>query len=216
MLPSNCSDKTLRAMSASRFPAFLLAAVLAVLVWSGIAPHDRFTWLLEVAPTIIGLAILIPTHRSFPLTPLVYTLIALHMAILCVGGKYTCALVPAGDWFRDAFHLSRNHYDRLGHLAQGFVPAMVARELFLRWKVVPSPRWRAFLIARDENDVFPFARPAAGFDVEPRRLGDANDGAGEKTRDDDKLQITKHIRRPVALLSAARATLRRARMSPQP
>ena len=133
-------------MSASRSPALLLAAVLAVLAWSGIAPHDRFTWWLEVAPALIGRAILIPTHRRFPLTPLVSTLIALHMAILCVGGKYTYALVPLGDWFREAFHLARNHYDRLGHFAQGFVPAMIARELFVRWKVIPSARWRAFLI----------------------------------------------------------------------
>ncbi len=133
-------------MSASRFPCFLLAAVIAVLVWSGIAPHDRFTWWLEVAPALIGLAVLIPTHRRFPLTPLVSTLIALHMAILCVGGKYTYAFVPLGDWVRNAFHLSRNHYDRLGHFAQGFVPAMIARELFIRWKVIASPRWRAFLI----------------------------------------------------------------------
>ena len=145
-LPGERRPRNVRAMSTSRFPAVLLAAVLAVLVWSGIAPHDRLTWWLEVAPTIIGLAILIPTHRRFPLTPLVYTLIALHMVILCVGGKYTYALVPVGDWVRDAFHFSRNHYDRLGHLAQGFVPAMVARELFIRWKVIPSARWRAFLI----------------------------------------------------------------------
>ncbi len=133
-------------MSASRFPCFLLAAVSAVLVWSGIAPHDRFTWWLEVAPALVGLAILIPTHRRFPLTPLVSTLIALHMIILCIGGKYTYARVPLGDWVRDAFHLSRNHYDRLGHFAQGFVPAMIARELFIRWTVIASPRWRAFLI----------------------------------------------------------------------
>ena len=135
-----------RAMSASRFPALLLAAVLAVLAWSGIAPFDRFTWWLEVAPALIGLAILIPTHQRFPLTPLVSALIALHIAILCVGGKYTYALVPLGEWVREAFHLSRNHYDRLGHFAQGFVPAMIARELFIRWNVIASPRWRAFLI----------------------------------------------------------------------
>lgn len=145
-LPSPHAPRTVRAMSISRSPALPLAAVLAVLVWSGLAPFDRFTWWLEVAPTLIGLAILIPTQRRFPLTPLVYTLIALHMAILCVGGKYTYALVPIGDWFRDTFHLARNHYDRLGHFAQGFVPAMVARELFTRWKVIPSARWRAFLI----------------------------------------------------------------------
>jgi putative membrane protein len=120
--------------------------VLAVFLWSGIAPYDRFTWVLEVAPAVIGLAILLPTHRRFPLTPLIYTLLALHMMILCVGGKYTYALVPAGNWLRDAFHLSRNHYDRLGHFAQGFVPAMVAREIFLRGNVIPSARWRFFLI----------------------------------------------------------------------
>ena len=145
-LPGARLRRTVRAMSASRFSVLLLAAVLAVLVWSGIAPHDRFTWWLEVAPTIIGLAVLIPTHRRFPLTPLVSALIALHMAILCVGGKYTYALVPLGDWAREAFHLSRNHYDRLGHFAQGLVPAMIARELFIRWKTIPSWRWRAFLI----------------------------------------------------------------------
>ena len=145
-LPSPRAPRTVRAMSASRSPALLLAAVLAVLVWSGLAPHDRFTWWLEVAPALIGLAILIPTHRRFPLTPLVYALIALHIAILCVGGKYTYALVPLGNWVREAFHLARNHYDRLGHFAQGFVPAMIARELFIRWKVIPSARWRAFLI----------------------------------------------------------------------
>ena len=133
-------------MPASRSPALLLAAVLVVLVWSGLAPFDRFTWWLEIAPALIGLAVLIPTHRRFALTPLVSTLIALHMAILCVGGKYTYALVPLGEWARDAFHLARNHYDRLGHFAQGFVPAMIARELFIRWKVIPSARWRAFLI----------------------------------------------------------------------
>jgi len=129
-----------------RFPAVLLAAVLAVLVWSCIAPFDRLTWLLEVAPAIAGLAILLWTRRRLPLTPLVYTLIALHMVILCVGGKYTYALVPIGNWFRDTFELSRNHYDRLGHFAQGFVPAMIAREIFLRLKVVPSTRWRTFFI----------------------------------------------------------------------
>ena len=127
-------------------PRILLTAVFAVLLWSGYAPYDRFTWWLEVAPALIGLAILIPTHRRFPLTPLAYFLIALHMAILCVGGKYTYALVPLGDWVRDAFHLGRNHYDRLGHFAQGFVPAIIARELLLRKKVVAARGWLPFLI----------------------------------------------------------------------
>ena len=133
-------------MISSRQPAFLLAAVVAVIAWSGFAPFDRFTWWLEVAPAFIGLAILIPTRRRFPLTPLVYTLIAIHMAILCVGGKYTYALVPIGNWARDAFHLSRNHYDRLGHFAQGFVPALIAREIFIRRNVIPSKGWRTFVV----------------------------------------------------------------------
>ncbi len=133
-------------MTRSRFQFTLLAAVLAVLIWSGTAPFDRFTWLLEVSPVLAGLAILIPTHRRFPLTRLLYILIALHMVLLCVGGKYTYALVPLGDWVRDAFHLGRNHYDRLGHVAQGFVPAMIARELLLRKKVVAARGWLPFLI----------------------------------------------------------------------
>ena len=127
-------------------PVFLLVPVLLALVWSGIAPYDRLTWALEIAPVVIGLGVLWATRRRSPLTPLVYALIALHMVILCVGGKYTYARVPLGEWMREAWHLSRNHYDRLGHFAQGFVPAMIAREIFLRKKVIPSDRWRAFLV----------------------------------------------------------------------
>ena len=130
----------------SRYRCFLFAAVLVVLGWSGWAPYDRFTWWLEVTPALVGLVVLVATRRRFRFTPLVYTLIALHMMILCVGGKYTYALVPLGEWMRTVFHFTRNHYDRIGHLAQGFVPALIGRELFIRWNVVPSPRWRAFLI----------------------------------------------------------------------
>ncbi len=119
-------------MSSSRLPAALLVAVLAVLVWSGIAPRERSTWLMEVAPLLLALPLLAATQRRFPLTPLLYVLIAVHAAILCVGGHYTYAEVPAGFWFRDLFGLSRNHYDRLGHLFQGFVPVLIARELLLR------------------------------------------------------------------------------------
>jgi putative membrane protein len=119
-------------MRSPRLPLFLLAAVLAVLVWSGIAPHDRGTWLMEVAPVLVVLPLLVATHRRFPLTPLLQVLIALHASVLCVGGHYTYAEVPAGFWFRDLLGLARNHYDRLGHLFQGFVPALVARELLLR------------------------------------------------------------------------------------
>lgn len=128
------------------YPPALLAAVLAVLGWSAVAPYDRFTWFLEVAPALLGLVVLLATRRRFPLTPLVYTLVALHMILLCVGGKYTYARVPLGDWVRDLLSLSRNHYDRLGHFAQGFVPAMVAREILLRKRVVAGAAWLAFLI----------------------------------------------------------------------
>ena len=131
---------------AVRWPAVLLALVLAVLVWSGISPFDFLTWFLEVSPAIVGIVVLAAKWRTFPLTPLVTTLIALHMMILAVGGHYTYALVPAGDWVRDAFGLSRNHYDRLGHLAQGFVPAMIARELFLRLNVLARRGWMNFLL----------------------------------------------------------------------
>ncbi len=128
------------------FHLLLLAAVLAVLVWSGIAPHDRLTWWLEVAPTLLGLIALASTWRRFRFTDLALTLVALHMILLCVGGKYTYALVPLGEWVRDALHLHRNHYDRLGHFAQGFVPAIVAREIFIRNKVVASAGWRSFFV----------------------------------------------------------------------
>ena len=124
----------------------LLAVVLGVLTWSGLAPHDRFTWWLEVAPALIGLAALAISWRRFRLTDLALTLIALHMMILCVGGKYTYALVPLGDWVRDAFHLARNHYDRLGHFAQGFVPAIIAREIILRRRVLAKRGWLPFLV----------------------------------------------------------------------
>lgn len=124
----------------------LLVAVFVVLVWSAIGAFDFITWLLEVSPALIGLAIIFPTHRRFPLTPLLSTLIALHMVLLAVGGHYTYARVPLGDWFRDWLHLSRNHYDRLGHFAQGFVPAMIARELFIRLGIVGKRGWRNFLI----------------------------------------------------------------------
>ena len=97
----------------AREPAGLLALTQGALVVSGIAPHDRFTWVLEVAPILIGVPILVGTYRRFPLTPLVYRLLALHALILMLGGHYTYAEVPLGFWVRDAFGLARNHYDRL-------------------------------------------------------------------------------------------------------
>lgn len=120
---------------------FIWLAVAAVFVWSAIRPHDYFTWVLEVFPAIIGAVILTASHRRFRLTTLVYTLIALHMVILMIGGHYTYAEVPVGNWIRDQFELSRNHYDRLGHFAQGFVPAMIAREILLRLNVLRRGRW---------------------------------------------------------------------------
>jgi len=129
-----------------RYLLSLFTIVVGVIVWSAIHPFDFVTWLLEVFPALAGIGILAATWRRFPLTPLLYTLIALHMIILAVGGHYTYALVPVGDWLRDQFDWSRNHYDRLGHFAQGFVPAMITRELLLRLKVIARPRWLSFLV----------------------------------------------------------------------
>ena len=127
--------------------ALLWAGVfLAVLSWSAIGPKDRVTWLLEVAPALIGAAVLVASRRRFPLTPLVYALILVHCVILMVGGHYTYAEVPLFDRLAEWVGGSRNNYDKLGHLAQGFVPAMIARELLVRLEVVRGARWRAFLV----------------------------------------------------------------------
>lgn len=123
----------------------LLLAVIAVLVWSGIAPHDRFTWFLEVAPVLIGLPIVILTAKRFPLTPLACTLLAIHACILMVGGKYTYAEVPLGYWVNTITGWTRNNYDRLGHLAQGFVPAIVGREILLRTSPLKRGKWLTFI-----------------------------------------------------------------------
>jgi putative membrane protein len=123
-----------------------IALFAVVLVWSGIAPKDFMTWCLEVAPAVIGAVVLWMTRERFPLTTLVYTLILVHCIILMVGGHYTYAEVPIGDWFRDVFDGTRNNYDKLGHFAQGFVPALIARELVIRLAVFNSARWRDFFI----------------------------------------------------------------------
>jgi putative membrane protein len=124
----------------------LLATVLVVLVWSGIAPHDRFTWFLEVAPVLIGVPILILLWPSLRFTRLVYTLLCIHAIILMVGGKYTYAMVPFGFWLQDVFDFSRNHYDRIGHFAQGFIPAILAREVFIRRSPLGGSRWLPFVV----------------------------------------------------------------------
>lgn len=110
----------------------LLLSFLLVFVWSVIQPRDLFTWFLEVFPAIIGLGVLLATYKRFPLSDLVYGLIWIHAVILVIGGHYTYAEMPLFNWIRDAFHLSRNYYDRVGHFAQGFIPAMIAREVLLR------------------------------------------------------------------------------------
>ncbi len=124
----------------------LLFVVCLVLIWSGIQPVDRMTWVLEVFPVLIGAPVLLLTSRRFPLTPLVYWLLAFHAVILMVGGHYTYARVPLGFWLQDAFDLSRNHYDRIGHIAQGFIPAILAREILVRFSPLRPGGWLAFLV----------------------------------------------------------------------
>lgn len=132
-------------MRSSRYELALLIPAGAVLIWSGIAPRDRFTWFLEVAPALIGGPILVALRHRFRLTRLVYTLLWIHAIILMVGGKYTYAEVPFGFWLQDGFGFSRNHYDRIGHFAQGFVPAMLAREVLIRRSPLGGSRWLPFL-----------------------------------------------------------------------
>ena len=129
-----------------KFLATLIIIFLAVLTWSAINPHDYFTWFLEVIPAILGLIILAATYKRFQFTKMVYVLILIHCLILMVGGKYTYSEVPLFDWVRDVFDQTRNNYDKVGHFMQGFVPAMITRELLVRGKVVNSNRWRNFFI----------------------------------------------------------------------
>jgi putative membrane protein len=130
----------------SAYELNLLAIVAVVFVWSGISPHDRFTWVLEVFPVILSVPVLIYAYARFRFTPLAYTLIAIHAIILMVGGKYTYAEVPFGFWMRDLLGFARNHYDRIGHFAQGFVPAIVAREILIRRSPLSRSRWLPFVV----------------------------------------------------------------------
>ncbi len=123
-----------------------IAIFAAVFAWSAIAPKDYLTWFLEVSPALIGAAILWFTRECFQLTTLTYVLILVHCIILMVGGHYTYAEVPLFDWIRDTFEQGRNNYDKVGHLAQGFVPAIVAREIVIRNDVFNSVTWRNFFI----------------------------------------------------------------------
>jgi len=135
-----------KSVRASAYELTLLTIVAVVFVWSGINPHDRFTWVLEVFPVIIGLPALIYVYPRFRFTPMVYTLIALHAVILMVGGRYTYAEVPLGFQMQEWFGFARNHYDRIGHFAQGFVPAMVAREVLIRRSPLRGSRWLSFFV----------------------------------------------------------------------
>lgn len=124
----------------------LLAIGGLLLVLSGIRPYDVTTWWLEIFPILIAVPILLATARRFPLTPLVYRLIFLHALVLMLGGHYTYARVPFGFWLQELLHLSRNPYDRIGHFMQGFVPAMITREVLLRRSPLMRGKWLFFLV----------------------------------------------------------------------
>jgi putative membrane protein len=132
--------------TSTRINAALLGIFAIVLVWSAIRPHDYFTWLLEVFPALIGIVIVLATRKRFPLTTLLYTLLCIHAIILMVGGHYTYAEVPFGFWMQRAFGLARNDYDRIGHFAQGFVPAILSREILIRFGVVRRRGWLFFIV----------------------------------------------------------------------
>ncbi len=129
-----------------KFIYTLLILILLFFIWSAINPFDYFTWFLEVLPAVIGIVVLAVTFKTFRFTKLVYFLVFLHCIILIIGGHYTYAEVPLFDWVQETFNQSRNNYDKIGHLAQGFVPAMIIRELLIRKKVVEGKRWLQFII----------------------------------------------------------------------
>lgn len=124
-----------------------LIIFFSILVWSGIDPKDQFTWFLEVSPAILGFLVLAFVYKRFPLTPLLYILILIHMIILMIGGHYTYAEVPMFDYIAEIFEHSRNNYDKVGHFAQGFIPAILAREILLRLEVVKASQiWLNYII----------------------------------------------------------------------
>ncbi|RYD76773.1 MAG: DUF2238 domain-containing protein [Sphingobacteriales bacterium] len=123
----------------------LILLFFAGLIISAIHPHDYFTWMLEVFPAIIGFVVLLFTYKRFQFTYLTYVMILMHCYILFIGGHYTYAEVPAFNWIQDVLHQTRNNYDKVGHFAQGFVPAMIVRELFIRLQIVQKTSWLSFL-----------------------------------------------------------------------
>jgi putative membrane protein len=126
--------------------SIFLLIFFITLIWSGIHPKDYFTWGLEVAPALIGITVLAATYKKFRFTTLVYCLILIHSIILMIGGHYTYAEVPVFDWVRDYFELERNNYDKVGHFAQGFIPAMIVREIVLRKAVIIGNVWQNFFV----------------------------------------------------------------------
>ncbi len=133
-------------MTAARWHLLLLASFVVILAWSGYAPADRFVWFLEVLPAVVGAIVLIAIYARTRLTMLVYALIWLHALVLMLGGHWTYSEMPLFNWLRDEYGLARNYYDRVGHLFQGMVPAMIAREIFVRKNVVRGAKWRYFLV----------------------------------------------------------------------
>jgi len=138
----------MRLMSTTRTPALLLAsaALVALMVISGLRPYDRATWWMEVLPVLIALPLLWATYRRFPLTPMLYALIFVHCCVLILGGAYSYARVPLGFWLQDLMHLGRNPYDKIGHFMQGFVPALIAREILIRGAYVHGRKMLAFVV----------------------------------------------------------------------
>lgn len=133
-------------MSKEYFHKILVVSMSIILILSAINCHDLFTWFLEVLPVIIAEIVLIVTYKKFQFTSFTYVLIWAHAIILIIGGHYTYAEMPLFNWIRDIFHFSRNYYDRVGHFAQGFVPAIVIREVFIRNKIIKNKTWTNFVV----------------------------------------------------------------------
>ena len=129
-----------------KFHLILLAILLSILIWSVINPKDLFIWFLEVLPVLIGVMVLIYIYPKYKFSNFVYVLITIEAIILIVGGHYTYAEMPVFNWVRDTFGLSRNYYDRLGHFAQGFIPAIIAREVLIRNEVISKKKYLFFIV----------------------------------------------------------------------
>ena len=132
--------------SNKRFHLILLVMLLSILIWSVIEPKDLFIWFLEVLPVIIGVSVLICIYPKYRFSNFIYVLITIESIILIVGGHYTYAEMPIFNWIRDTFDLSRNYYDRLGHFMQGFIPAMIAREIIIRNNVINKKKYLSFIV----------------------------------------------------------------------